>query len=223
MDFNLTDEQQLLSESLTRLLGDHCNFETRRAIAASQAGWSFELWQRLADLGITALGIPESCGGLGGGAVDRLPVAQAFGRALLLEPYLASAVLGTAAFKSCGSAAQQDALLPRLASGELRLAWAHDEAAGGHQPLWIETRARHDGKRWLLNGAKSLVVHAAAAHRFVVSARLQGVADDANGIALFLVDAGSAGANLRTYRMIDDTPAGELVLDGAVAESVPLV
>jgi pimeloyl-CoA dehydrogenase len=218
MNFQPTDEQQQLARSLARLLDDHCGFEARRAQASREPGWSPQVWQRLAELGVTALGIPESCGGLDGGAVERLPVMQAFGRVLLLEPYLASAVLGATAVREAGSAAQRDALLPTLATGELRLAWAHDEAAGRHAPLWLETVAQHDGCGWRLQGRKSLVLHAVAAPRFVVSARVSGSAADSDGIALFLVDAASAGADLRPFRLVDDTPAGELVLDGAVAE-----
>lgn len=216
MQFDLNEEQQALAESLSRLLDDHYGFEKRRAIAGSEAGWSEAAWNKLAELGVTALGIPEAFGGLGGGAGDRLPVMQAFGRALLLEPYLTSSVLATTAVLAAGSEAQKDGLLPSLASGELRMAWAHEEAAGRHASLWVETRAHLDGKQWRLDGAKSLVLHAGAASRFVVSARASGQPGDEDGLALFLVDAGNA--RLRAYRLIDDTPAAELILDSAAAE-----
>jgi alkylation response protein AidB-like acyl-CoA dehydrogenase len=218
MNFNLSDEQQQLAESLTRLLDDLGGFEKRRAVASTEAGWNSELWARLAEIGVTALGIPESFGGLGGGAVDRLAVGRAFGRALLLEPYLASAVLGATAVREAGSEAQKEALLPGLASGELRLAWAHDEEAGRGEALWVETTARREGGDWRLDGAKFLVLHAAAAHRFVVSARTHGNPGDSEGLALFLVDARDAGVSLRSYRLIDDTSAGELTFKGARAE-----
>ncbi|MGJ7509796.1 acyl-CoA dehydrogenase family protein [Variovorax sp. GT1P44] len=216
MQFDLNEDQQALAESLARLLDDHYGFEKRRAIAGSEAGWNEGAWRKLAELGVTALGIPEAFGGLGGGATDRLPVMQAFGRALLLEPYLASSVLATTAVLAAGTEAQKDGLLPMLASGELRMAWAHEEAAGRHADLWVETHARLDGKQWRLDGTKSLVLHAGTASRFVVSARVSGQPGDEDGLALFLVDAANAG--LRTYRLVDDSPAGELILDGAAAE-----
>ncbi len=216
MQFDLNEEQQALAQSLARLLDDHYGFEKRRAIAGSEAGWSEAAWNKLAEVGVTALGIPEAFGGLGGGAGDRLPVMQAFGRALLLEPYLASSVLATTAVLAAGSEAQKDRMLPMLAGGELRMAWAHEETAGRHAALWVETRARLDAEQWRLDGAKSLVLHAGAASRVVVSARVSGQPGDEDGLVLFLVDAGNA--KLRTYRLIDDTPAGELVLDAAVAE-----
>ena len=103
MQFELSDEQQALAQSLSRLLDDHYGFEKRRAIAGSPDGWSEAVWNRLAELGVTALGIPDDFGGLGGGACDRLPVMQAFGRALLLEPYLASSVLAATAVRTAAS------------------------------------------------------------------------------------------------------------------------
>jgi pimeloyl-CoA dehydrogenase len=216
MQFELNADQQALAESLARLLDDHYGFEQRRAIAASGAGWSAAAWGQLAEMGVTALGVPEAFGGLGGGAVDRLPVMQGFGRALLLEPYLASSVLATTAVLSAGSEAQKDGLLPALASGALRMAWAHEEARARHDPMWVQTRATCHAGQWRLQGAKALVLHAAAASRFVVSARVHGEPGDATGLALFLVHA--ADARLRSYRLVDDTPAGELTFDDTAAE-----
>ncbi|MCY1221313.1 Acyl-CoA dehydrogenase, short-chain specific [compost metagenome] len=140
------------------------------------------------------------------------------GRALAIEPYLASAVLATTAVREGGSAAQQDELLPALASGELCLAWAHDEAAGRHAPLWVETSARPDADGWQLDGAKTLVLHGGAASRLVVTARTHGKAQDEDGLALFLVDAEAAGVTLRTCRLVDDTPAAALTLHNVRAE-----
>jgi len=220
MNFNLSDEQQQLSESLTRLLENHYDFEKRRAISASERGASEAVWSRLADMGVTALGVPEAFGGLGGGNVDRLPVLQAFGRHLVTEPYMASAVLAATAIREAGSASQKDAFLTGMASGRLLLTWAHDEANARHAELWIETRARRDADGWRLDGVKNLVLHAGMAERFVVSARVEGAPDAEAGFALFLLDAKAPGCVVRSFRLIDDTPAGELTLAGAVA--VPL-
>ncbi len=116
-----------------------------------------------------------------------------------------------------GDDALQARLRPGVASGEVRLAWAHDEAAGHQAPLWIETVARHDGERWRLDGAKCNVLHATATHHVVVSARVAGAPDDAQGLALFLVDAEGPGVQCRAHRLVDDTPAGELRFESAAA------
>ncbi len=220
MNFHLSEEQQLLSDSLSRLLGDQYDFEKRRAIAASAEGWSPEVWRQLAELGLLAIGIPEAYGGLGGSAVDRLPVLKALGRALALEPYVASSVLAGTAVLAAGSSAQKDALLPALASGELRLAWAHDENGERHNPLWVQTRAVREDGNWRLDGSKPLVLGANAAGRLVVSARVAGEGDSAEGLALFLVDPQAQGVALRHYRLVDDRPAAELTLQDASAEAL---
>jgi len=217
MNFQLSDEQQLLADSLSRLLQDQGSFEQRRAAAATEAGWNPQLWAQIAGLGVTALGIPEAFGGLGGGATDRLASTQAFGRALLLEPYLPN-LLAATAVQQAGSPAQQDALLPALAGGERHLGWAHDETSARHAPLWIETEARRAGDGWRITGRKSLVLHAASAGRFIVTARIAGQAGDEEGLALFLVDAGADGLSQRSFRLMDDTPAGELLLADVPAE-----
>ncbi|CAJ95172.1 Pimeloyl-CoA dehydrogenase (Small subunit) [Cupriavidus necator] len=217
MNFNLNDEQRQLADSLSRLLADHYSFEKRRALTRPEATCEPAIWTHLAALGVTALGIPEAFGGLGGGTQDRLPVMQAFGRALAIEPYLASAVLGTTAVREGGSSAQQAELLPSLASGEMRIAWAHDEAAGRHAPLWVETTARSGPDGWRLDGAKALVLHGGAVSRIVVTARTRGKAQDEDGLALFLVDPQADGVTRRAYRLVDDTPAVELTLRNAQA------
>jgi alkylation response protein AidB-like acyl-CoA dehydrogenase len=216
MNFQLNEEQLALADSVTRLLQDHYDFDKRRAIAAGE-GWSPTVWSSLAGLGLTALGVPDDCGGLGGGNVDRLPVMQAFGRALVLEPYL-GCVLGTTALREAGGAAQRKQMLPQVAAGELHLAWAHDEAGARHDPDWVETTARADGGEWRLDGGKSLVLYAAAASLLVVSARVAGSGNVPGGVAFFLVDPRAAGVWLRHFRLVDDRPAGELVLRNAAAQ-----
>lgn len=220
MNFEISEEQGQLRDSVARLLADAYGFEQRRAITSSEAGWSPQVWLRLSELGVTGLRIAEDSGGFGGSAGDLLPVLQEFGKALLVEPFLASAVLGATAIAQAADAQNQQSLLPKVASGELVLAWAHDEPATHHAPLWVETSAQRSGAQWRLSGVKSNVLHASAAQQFVVSARVSGKASDRDGLALFLVDAKAASLRCRAFRLFDDSPAGELHLDGVVA--VPL-
>ncbi len=217
MNFELNEDQAQLRDSVTRLLADVYGFEQRRAIAAGPSGTSPVVWRQLAGLGVTGLRIDEDCGGFGGRAEDLLPVMQAFGKALLIEPFLASAVLGATAVSAAADGAQRRTLLPRVASGETVLAWAHGEPAARHAPCWVETSARQADGQWRLSGEKSLVLHAPQAGHFIVSARVSGRPSEPQGLALFLVDADSAGLQCRSYRLVDDTPAGDLRLDGAVA------
>src|SRR5437879_2710592 len=127
MDFELSEEQRLLKDSVERLLGDHYDFEARRGFMREPDGWSRELWRRYADLGLTGLPFEEQHGGFGGGAVETMIVAEAFGRALVLEPFLATIVLAGGLLRRAGSDQQRAALLPEIAAGNLLLAFAHNE------------------------------------------------------------------------------------------------
>ena len=215
MNFNLTDEQQLLAESLARMLGDQYGFETRRSIARSDLGSSPQVWRQLAQLGVTALGVPEQFDGLGGGSMDRMTTLQALGRALALEPYLSTVVLGATAITHAGTDAQKATLLPAVASGQLVLGWAHDEADAIPGSLWVSTSAVKSDGTWRITGQKSLVLHGGLAKQFIVTARVGGNADAS--LALFLVAADAKGLTKREFRLIDDTPAAELTLNDAPA------
>lgn len=217
MNFEFTQEQRQLQDSLERVLAEHYSFEQRRAMTGTAVGHSPTAWRQLAELGLTGLTVSEDHGGFGGSAVDLLPAMQCFGRALLLEPFLSSSVLGTTALRLAGDDATRHRLLPGVASGDVILGWAHDEAAARHALNWTETRATRHGSEWVLDGSKINVLHAADAHQLVVTARLDGPADAEAGLALFLINADTAGLQIRAHRLIDDTPAGELTLHGAVA------
>lgn len=171
MNFELNEDQAALAESLSRLLADRYGFEKRRALTASGAAHDEKTWAGLAELGLTALPVPEALGGFGGGARDLLPAMQAFGRSLSMEPFLASAVLAGTALRLGADEAMQTRLLPGMASGEIVSAWAHDEPAGRHAPLWVETRAERKDGGWKLDGIKSNVPAGGLARYFVVRDR----------------------------------------------------
>lgn len=217
MNFEQTDEQRALRESLSRWLKANYSFERRRAYAESSVGQDPRTWAQLAEMGITGLLVPEDCGGIGGRVEDLMPVMEELGAALSLEPVLTS-VLASIALTEVSLPEQCRRLLPDVTTGARLLAWAHDEAGGRHAPWWVETRARRAGQAWVLDGAKSLVLGAPQAQAYVVSARIEGQADDHQGCALFLVEAGTPGVNLRPFRLVDDQVAGEIELIAAAAE-----
>jgi pimeloyl-CoA dehydrogenase small subunit len=212
MDFELSDEQRLLRESLERLLAERYDFAARQRHAREPGGFSEELWRRYAELGLLALPFAESDGGIGGGPVETMIVMEAFGRALVLEPYLATVVLGGAFLRLGGSAAMRANLVPRIARGELKLAFAHAERQARYDLADVATVARRDGAGFVLDGAKSLVLHGDAADELVVSARLSGAQRDRAGIALFLVDAGASGVTRRGFPTVDGLRAAEVTL-----------
>jgi pimeloyl-CoA dehydrogenase small subunit len=214
MDFELSEEQRLLRDSVERLLADHYAFDKRRAYLAEPEGWSRALWAQYAELGLLGLPFAENYGGFGGGPVDVMVVMEAFGRVLALEPYLATVVLGGTALRFAGSEAQKSALLPQIANGELVLAFAHGERQARYDLTDVLTTATPKAGGWIVDGAKSVVLHGDSAQRLIVSARTAGERDDVDGITLFIVDAASTGVARRSYPMRDGTRAAEISLSG---------
>jgi pimeloyl-CoA dehydrogenase small subunit len=214
MDFTLTDEQRLLKDSVDRLMADRYAFDRRKTFLQEPNGWSAALWSQYAELGLLGLPFAEQYGGFGGGAVEIMLVMESFGRALILEPYLASVVLGGTAIRLGGSEQQKSRVLPAIADGSMKLAFAHGERQARYDLTDVMTTARKDGSGWVLDGAKSVVTHGDCADALVVSARSSGGRDDANGITLFLVDANAEGVARRAYTMRDAQRAAELSLSG---------
>ncbi len=214
MDFDLTDDQRLLGDSVTRLLAAEYGFEQRKALLKTPAGFSETLWGRYAELGLLGLPIPEDYGGFGGGPVDVMLLMQAFGRHLVLEPYLATVVLGVTALRLAGTEAQQGEILPEVAAGSMKLAFAHYERQARYDLTDILTTAKPNADGFVLEGAKSVVLHGDCADKLIVSARTAGGRDDADGISLFLVDANARGLARRGYTLRDGTRAAELSLSG---------
>jgi pimeloyl-CoA dehydrogenase small subunit len=212
MDFELNEEQRLLRESIGRLLADHYDFAARKRFAQEAGGYSEERWRQYAELGLLALPFAESDGGFGGGSVEIMIVMEAFGRALALEPYLATVVLGGGFLRLGASAATRAALVPKIASGELKLAFAHSERQARYDLADVMTTARKDGASFVLNGAKSLVLNGDTADKLVVSARLSGAQRERNGVALFLFDAATEGVTRRGYPTVDGLRAAEVTL-----------
>lgn len=212
MDFEFTSEQQLLSDTVQRFLAGEYGFEARKRILRSEEGWSREIWSKLAEMGLLALQIPEEHGGMGPAPVETMLAMNAFGRAMLVEPYLESAVLATVLLRELGSSAQKEALLPALASGERIAVPAHGEHGARYDLSRVATRATPTSDGFVLDGRKAVVVHAQAADHLLVSARTSGEVDDERGISLFLVDRGTPGVTLEPYPTLDGKRGADVVL-----------
>ncbi|WP_070107786.1 acyl-CoA dehydrogenase family protein [Burkholderia plantarii] len=205
MDFTFSEEQQQFADALRRYLGERYGFDARQAIVGSAAGVSAGQWRAFAELGLTALPVPEAFGGLGGGAVEMLVAMQALGAALVVEPYWATAV-GIEALRIAASDCAADAaLLERAAAGDAVLAVAFDEPGARYELAAIDTRAEPDGDGFRLCGTKAVVRHGAQAHAWIVPAR-----QPDGAIALFVVERGAAGATADDYRTIDGQRAATL-------------
>ena len=212
MDFNFTEEQQLLQDTVRRFIDKDYAFEARRKIITTPLGWSENVWRQFANLGLLGIPFAEELGGLNGNGVDSMVVMNIFGRGLVVEPYLATVVLGGTAIAQGGSDAQKTEIIPAVIEGKTRLAFAHGEKQARYELNNVETAATRNGKGYTLNGAKRVVLHGDCAHKLVVSARTAGAPRDGAGITLFLVDAKTPGVAVRGYRTIDGLHAADIRL-----------
>ncbi len=219
MDFNFTQEQQQFSDALRRWIAKDYTFEHRKKIIHSEKGISDSAWATLAELGMTALPVPEAQGGFSGSAIDMLVVMQEIGRGIVVEPYFAT-ILGAEFLKLAGG---QDALLEQVATGELKLACALGEKQSRHELFDIATTAKAGADGYVVNGTKTVVIHGAQADRIIVSARSNGGQRDAGGISLFVVPADAAGLTRRDYRTIDGQRAADIIFSNVAVPASALL
>ena len=191
-----------------------------RLTSRNQAAGARLCGRNTPNSGLLGLPFAEEYGGFGGGAVEVMLVMEAFGRALILEPYLATVVLGGTAVRLGASDAVKSRVLPAIGEGSMKLAFAHGERQARYDVTDVMTTARKSGGGWVLDGAKSVVIHGDCADMLVVSARTAGERDDANGITLFLADAKANGVARRGYTMRDGQRAAEISLSGVQTDTV---
>jgi alkylation response protein AidB-like acyl-CoA dehydrogenase len=216
MNFELTQEQQLLADTVRRVIDKDYAFEARKQIVASTEGHSPATWSTFAELGLMGLPISEDAGGFGGGAADMVTVMEAIGAGLVLEPYLSTVGLVGRLLDRHATEALKSSVLPPMLEGAMKFALAHYEAGGRYGNDAVALSARPQGGGWVLDGDKVAVIDAPLADRLLVSARTAGAAGDAAGITLFLVDAKAAGITMKTYRTQDGLRAAEVALRGVV-------
>jgi len=214
MNFDLSEEQQLLADSLKRYLTNEYSIEARAKIVASSAGWSETVWAAFAEMGLLGVPFAEEHGGFGGTAVDVMLVMEAIGEGLVVEPYWVNVGLVGRLIARGGSAEQQQRILPSLIQGKHRLAFAHTERTARYDLAHVGTRATRSGGGFTLEGEKRAVLHGAAADTLIVSARTAGSDTDPNGISLFLVDRAASGLTVKDYRTIDELRAADVWLSG---------
>ena len=222
MNFELTEERQMLSDTLRRYLSDKYDTATRNSILDSEQGYSSDIWAELAELGVIGALFSEDDGGFGGAGFDIAVVFEELGRAGVVEPVLDTAVLAGGLLAAVGNSAQK-AHLEGLIGGTVQMAFAHGEPQSRYDMSDVQTVADTQDGAVLLTGRKAVVVNADAADWFIVSAREGGEARDQNGITLFLVPADSDGLTVQGYPLISGGRAAEVTLEGVqVPESARL-
>src|SRR5881227_1989546 len=193
MDFDLSEEQRLLKESVEGLLGNAYDFDSRKKYMAEKGGWSKSLWGKLAEQGLLGLPFAEDDGGFGAGSVETMIVMEAMGKALVLEPYLATVVIAGGFLRHGASDAQKAAHLPGIIDGSKTFAFAQLEKNSRYDLNEVATSAKKKGDGWILDGEKFVVLNGDNADTLIVTARTKGGQRDANGIGVFLVPGDAKG------------------------------
>src|SRR5918911_2511418 len=214
MDFDLTEEQRLLKDSIDGLLTDSYDFESRKKYGAEKGGWSRSVWAKLAEQGLLGLPFSEDDGGFGAGAVETMIVMEALGKALVLEPYLATVVIGGGFLRHGGSAAQKAALIPGIIDGSKTFAFAQLEKNSRYDLFDVTTTAKKKGDGWVIDGEKFVVLNGENADTLVVTARTKGDRRDKIGLGVFLVPAGAKGVAKKSYPTQDGLHAADITFTG---------
>jgi alkylation response protein AidB-like acyl-CoA dehydrogenase len=213
MNFDYNEEQQLLADSVRRFLQKDYDFETRRKIVASAEGWSPKAWATFAEMGLTGLPFSPDYGGFGGGAIDLMGVMEAFGDALVVEPYL-STLLGAHFVAKSDSSQMKQSILPAIVEGKMKLAFAHAERGARYRLDHVNAVAKKVDGAWTLEGEKKAVLGAPIADKLVVSAK------SPDGLRLYAVERGAAGLQMQPFRTLDEMRAADIAFKGVKADAL---
>jgi pimeloyl-CoA dehydrogenase small subunit len=223
VNFDYSEEQQLLTDSIRSFLAKNYTFEARKATLESAAGYSEQTWSTFAEMGLLGLPFASEYGGFGGSAVDLMSVMEAIGEGLVVEPYLATVGLGGQFVARGGTDAQKKAVLPAIVGGRLKLAFAQTERGARYNLAQVAVRAKKSGSGYVIDGEKCVVIHGPCADKLIVSARTSGNDTDEKGISLFLVDRNAPGVSLKTYRTVDNLRAADIRFSGTTVPANALI
>jgi pimeloyl-CoA dehydrogenase small subunit len=222
MDFSYTEEQTLLRNSVSKYLADNYKFEAWRKFTRTDAGRDPNHWKQFAELGLLAAALPEEHGGLGGGVVESSIIMEEFGKALVVEPYVPTVVIGGGVLKH-GSEAQKEEWLAKIGAGETILAFAFAEPKGRYNLADLSTTAKKQGGNYVLNGQKAVVIGAPWADHLIVTARTSGGQRDKNGVSVFIVDKKAKGVTTRDYPTVDSLRASEVTFENVEVPAANLI
>lgn len=223
MDFSYSEEQQMLQDSVSKFINKDYDFNSRWQITDSPKGYSDAHWKLFAELGWLMVPFSEEQGGFGGSAVDLIVVMEEFGKGMVVEPFIATAVMAGGLIAEAGSDKQKKALLEPLMGGELQLAFAFTEPQSRFNLADVKCYAKREGNEWLLSGHKSVVLNGPSADKIIVAARTSGAQRDSTGISLFIIDTKQNGIINKPYETVDGHRAADLWFDKVVVADAELL
>ena len=223
MDFSLSEEQQLLKDSITQFVDKDYLFDVRQKNIKSELGYSSDFWKTFADLGWLGMPFSEADGGYDGGPIDLMVIMESLGRGLVVEPYIPNVVLAGGLISRLGNEEQKTAFLPKIISGEIQMSLAFAEPQSRFNLSDVITTAKKDGENYILDGYKAVVMNGPSSDTLIVVARTSGTQLDEKGLSLFLVDPSAKGVSLRNYSNVDGSKASEVTLEGVEVSTSSLL
>ena len=223
MNFELSEEQKMIQQSVERFVQENYDLSNRISISSEDPGFSKEYWSSMAELGWLGLAFAEEEGGFGGNQIDTLVLMEQFGKGLVLEPFLANIVLGGGAIKRSNSQQLKETIIPGLIDGSLQITLAYAEEQSRFDLNDVATSATEDGEGFILNGKKSMVLNAESADKIIVVARTSGGQTEEDGISLFILDTGSEGIVMENFPTVDGLRASEISLENVKVSKQDLV
>ena len=223
MDFSLSEEQQLLKDSITQFVDKDYLFDVRQKNIKSELGYSSDFWKTFADLGWLGMPFSEADGGYDGGPIDLMVIMESLGRGLVVEPYIPNVVLAGGLISRLGNDEQKTNFLPKIISGEIQMSLAFAEPQSRFNLSDVITTAKKDGEKYILDGYKAVVMNGPSSDTLIVVARTSGAQLEEKGLSLFLVDPSAKGVSLRNYSNVDGSKASEVTLEGVEVSSSSLL
>ena len=223
MDFSLSEEQQLLKDSITQFVDKDYLFDVRQKNIKSELGYSSDFWKTFADLGWLGMPFSEADGGYDGGPIDLMVIMESLGRGLVVEPYIPNVVLAGGLISRLGNEEQKTNFLPKIISGEIQMSLAFAEPQSRFNLSDVITTAKKDGENYILDGYKAVVMNGPSSDILIVVARTSGTQLEEKGLSLFLVDPSVKGVSLRNYSNVDGSKASEVTLEGVEVSSSSLL
>ncbi len=213
MDFTFNEEQTLIQDQVDQFIQKEYDWETRQSLSNSDLGFGDDNWQKFAELGWLGISTSEECGGFGGSAIESMLIMEAFGKGLVVEPFLETIIMCGGLIDEHGTDQQKSSILESAIEGKMHLAMAYAEPQSRFNLSDVVTEAKEDGDSFVLNGYKSVVMNGPSANKLIVSARTSGAQLDENGITLFLIDGDAEGLNKTNYKTVDGRRASDLTIE----------
>jgi|TARA_B100000085_G_scaffold94055_1_gene85228 alkylation response protein AidB-like acyl-CoA dehydrogenase len=223
MDFTFNEEQSLIQDQVDQFVQKEYDWETRQSLSNSELGFGEDNWKKFAELGWLGISVSEDSGGFGGSAIESMLIMEAFGKGLVVEPFLETVIMAGGLIDDYGSNQQKSSFLEPAIAGEMHLALAYAEPQSRFNLSDVVTEAKADGDNFIINGYKSVVMNGPSADQIIVSARTSGTQLDENGISLFIIDANASGLDKTNYKTVDGRRASDLTFENVSVSKENLI